>query len=92
MRRVLLALMILCYPLTAHAALTLQEVRTASNNVIVVYFKSTTINATEVNTASLAQWTVNGQPVTAINKYVMQADSCDHYIYLTVPPLVSGTT
>jgi endoglucanase len=92
MRRLSLSLLILCCPLTAQAALTLAEVRTASNTVIEVYFTSTTINATEVSTADLTQWTVNGTAVTAINKYVMQADSCDHHIFLTVPPLVSGTT
>jgi endoglucanase len=75
-----------------YAALKLQEVRTATNTVLVIYFKSTVINASEVNTSNLSQWTVNGQPVTAINKYVMQADSCDHYIYLTVPQLVNGAT
>ena len=98
MRRLSLALLILCCPLTAQAALTLQEVRTASNTVIEVYFTSTTMNAAEVNIADLTQWTVNGTPVTAINKYVMQATNpvlglnADHHIFLTVPPLVSGTT
>ena len=100
MRRLVLAATILCYPLTATAALTLQEVRTASNTVIEVYFTSTTMNTAEVNTADLTQWTVNGTPVTAINKYVMSAVnpavnpalSADHHIFLTVPPLVSGTT
>jgi endoglucanase len=72
-----------------NAALKLQEVRTASNTVLVVYFESTIVNASEVNTADLSLWTINGQPATAINKYVMQADGCDHYIYLTVPQLVN---
>ena len=91
MKRLLLATMIVCWPLPAQPGLTLREVRTASNTVIEVYFTSTTINANEVSTADLSQWTVNGQAVTAINKYVMQADACDHHIFLTVPPLVSGT-
>ncbi|HJX64266.1 MAG TPA: hypothetical protein VJ860_09985 [Polyangia bacterium] len=98
MRRLLLAAVILCYPLTVNAALTLQEVRTASNTVIEVYFTSTTWNAAEVSTADLTQWTVNGTPVTAINKFAMQATNPvlvlngDHHIFLTVPSLVSGTT
>ena len=41
-------------------ALELEEIRTASNTVLVTYFKSTTIKANEVNTADLgfleAQW------------------------------------
>jgi endoglucanase len=102
MRRFLLPAIILCCPLTASAALTLREVRTASNTVIEVYFTSDTVNATEVSTGDLTQWTVNGQAVTAINKYVMQTAeviqvnpkktvTCDHHIFLTVPPLTSGT-
>ena len=43
------------------------------------------INANEVNTADLAAWKLNGQPVTAINKFVTEADACDHHIYLQVP-------
>ena len=82
----------LCSTLAANAALTLKEIRTASNNVLVAYFKSTAINANEVNTADLSAWKLNGQPVTAINKFVTEADACDHHIYLQVPTLVNGTT
>jgi|GEM_PF-374274 len=91
MRRIVLAAILLCWPFTANAALTLKEVRTASNTVIEVYFTSTTINANEVDTSNPSQWTVNGQAATAINKYVMQASACDHHIFLTVPALASGT-
>jgi endoglucanase len=83
---VVFSIVIVCQ---VNAALKLQEVRTASNTVLVVYFESTIVNASEVNTADLSLWTINGQPATAINKYVMQADGCDHYIYLTVPQLVN---
>jgi endoglucanase len=76
---------------TANAELSLKEVRTASNDVLVAYFKSTTINADEVNTADPSLWKLNGQPVTAINKFVTEADACDHHIYLQVPTLVNGT-
>ena len=79
--------------MSVEATLTLKEVRTASNNVIAVYFMSNTVNVSEVTTTA-SQWTVNGQAVTAINKYVMQSNGtgCEHHIYLTVPTLVSGTT
>lgn len=75
------------------AALTLKEVRTASSDVLTVFFKSTTVNTSEVNTTA-SQWTVNGQAVSAIRKYVMQSNGtgCNHHIYLTVPTLVNGTT
>jgi len=82
----------LCCSLSAHAALSLKEIRTASNNVLAAYFKSTTIDANEVNTGALSSWTLNGQPVTAIHKFVTEADACDHHIYLQVPTLVNGTS
>jgi endoglucanase len=93
MRRLLLVAITICYPLTANAALTLAEVRTASNTVIDVYFTSTTVNANEVDTSNVSQWTVGGQPANAVNRYMMQvAKTADHHVYLTVPALVSGTS
>ena len=50
MRRLLVLAIVLGASATADAALTLKEIRTASNNVLVAYFKSTIINANEVNT------------------------------------------
>jgi endoglucanase len=90
--RPMAAALCLCLSLAANAALTLTEIRTASPTVLVAFFKSTTINANEVNTADLSAWKLNGQPVTAINKFVTEADACEHHIYLQVPALVSGTT
>jgi endoglucanase len=75
----------------ANAELTLKEIRTASKEVLVAYFKSTKIDANEVNTNDLSAWKLNGQAVTAMNKFVTEADACDHHIYLQVPELVSGT-
>ena len=75
---------VLCCCLTAHAELSLKEIRTASNTVLVPYFKSTSINANEVSTADLSAWKLNGQPVAAINKFITEADACDHHIYLHV--------
>ena len=92
MKRLLAAALCLGSILAANAELTLKEIRTASKNVLVAYFKSTVINANEVNTSDLAAWKLNGQPVAAINKFVTEADACDHHIYLQVPELVSGTT
>jgi len=91
MKRILALAVCLCSSVTANAELSLKEIRTASNDILVAYFKSTTINADEVNTADLSLWKLNGQPVTAINKFVIEADACDHHIYLQVPTLVNGT-
>ena len=89
-----LALIVFCLSASfaANAELAFKEIRTASKDVLVAYFKSTMINADEVNTTNLASWKLNGQPVTAINKFVTEADACDHHIYLQVPTLVNGTT
>jgi len=80
-----------CCSVAAHAALSLQEVRTASNDVLVAYFKSNILQLDEVDTNDLSAWKLNGRPVAAINKFVTEADACDHHIYLQVPPLVHGT-
>ena len=92
MKRLLAAAICLSSILAANADLTLKEIRTASKNVLVAYFKSTVINANEVNTSDLAAWKLNGQPVAAINKFVTESDACDHHIYLQVPELVNGAT
>ena len=80
-----------CATWSSHAELSFQEIRTASPTVLVAFFKSTVIKADEVNTTDLSKWKLNGQPVAAINKFVTEADACDHHIYLQVPPLASGT-
>src|ERR1039458_8001626 len=92
MKRLLIITFCLWSSLAAKAELALKEIRTASKDVLVAYFKSTLINADEVNTTNLASWKLNGQPVTAINKFVTEADACDHHIYLQVPTLINGTT
>ena len=82
----------MCCGLPVEAELSSKEIRTASNDVLVAYFKSTIIQADEVNTDDLSAWKLNGQPVLAINKFVTEADACDHHIYLQVPTLVNGTS
>ena len=92
MKKRLVIAAILCGLVQLQAALTLKEVRTASNNVLVVFFHNTALNANAVSISDISQWKVNGEAVTAINRYVMQANACDYHIYLTVPQLVNGTT
>jgi endoglucanase len=69
---------------------TFSEVRTASDNVIVAFFVSDTVNIEEVDTSDLSQWKINGKPAKSINKYVMQANQCNHHIYLETDKLVAG--
>ncbi|MBN1974543.1 MAG: glycoside hydrolase family 9 protein [Sedimentisphaerales bacterium] len=82
----------LFFTFSANAELKFQEIRTASNNVLVVYYKSDVIKPDEVKTDDPNLWKLNGQPVTAINKFITEADNCDHHIYLHVPVLVNGTS
>ena len=83
---------VLCCCSTAHAELSLKEIRTASNTVLVPYFKSTKIDANEVSTADLSAWKLNGRPVAGIDKFITEADACDHHIYLHVAALQNGKT
>lgn len=68
----------------------LKEIRTASNRVLVAFFSSDTLWADEVNTADETLWRLNGKPVEAINKFVTEADLCNHHIYLQTPGLKNG--
>jgi len=89
----LLALSGLLFCISAtHGALTFKEIRTASDRVIVAFFTSDTVDLSEVNTGDLSQWKINGQPPLGIHRYAMQADACDHHVYLETLPLEEGTT
>ncbi len=92
MKRLSVLVSCLFCSLSVHAELSLTEIRTASNNVLVAYFKSDIIKADEVDTNDVSLWKLNGQSVTAINKFVTEANACDHHIYLQVPTLVDGTS
>src|ERR1035437_3364735 len=85
--------------LSANAQLSFKEIRTASDTVLVAFFKSSNasgpvwnrvIQTNEVNTDDPSLWKLNGQPVTAINKFVTEADAVDYHIYLQVPQLTNG--
>ena len=89
-----LSVLVICIfcSLSVHAELSLTEIRTASNNVLVACYKSDIIKADQVDTSDLSLWKLNGQSVVAINKFVTEANACDHHIYLQVPTLVNGTS
>jgi hypothetical protein len=61
MKHFLVVAIVLYFSVSADAALTLTEIRTASDNVLVAYFKSTIINANEVNTAALSSGGLQSQ-------------------------------
>ena len=65
-----LTIIILLYSFSlSEAKLTLQEVRTASKNVLVAFFTSDTIDVNEVDIENVSEWQVNGQPVKNIYRY-----------------------
>ncbi|NLO01825.1 MAG: hypothetical protein GX126_05825, partial [Bacteroidales bacterium] len=79
-----------CATINAEAKLTLQEVRSASRDVLVVFFTSDTLNLTEVDISNRSDWKINGQPCLAIFRYATKANNCDHHIYLQTSDLVEG--
>jgi endoglucanase len=79
--------------------LSFKEIRTASDTVLVAFFKdaywsgpvySQVWATNQVMTSNLSQWTLNGQPVTAANRFVTEANAVDYHIYLQVPKLTNG--
>jgi endoglucanase len=97
--RYLLTLSFLCGSVADGAPLSITEVRTASDTVLVAYVKSPNasgpvwdrvIQANEVKTDDPSAWKLNGQPVAAIHKFVTPADACDHHLYLQTSKLVPG--
>ena len=84
-----LVFMLVCAS-SVKAELTLQEIRTASDNVLVAFFSSDTTDVHETDIENLSQWKINGQPAQNIYIYAMQADACDHHIYLQTSKLVEG--
>ena len=74
----------------SYSKVTFKEIRTASDNVIVAFFTSDTVNVDEIDISDLSKWKINGQVPKSISKFVMQADKCDHHIYLETEKLIAG--
>ena len=72
------------------ASLKINEIRTASNNVIELFYTSDTLDVNEIDISDPSQWRVNGQQVISVNRLAAAADKCDHFVYLTVPTLKNG--
>ncbi|MGD0743743.1 MAG: glycoside hydrolase family 9 protein [Verrucomicrobiota bacterium] len=91
---------LLCGFLSANAQdVSFKEIRTASDTELVALFKDAhwsgpvyemVFDTNQVKTDDISRWKLNGQPVTAINKFVTEADAVDYHIYLQVPKLTNG--
>ena len=73
-----------------HAKPELKEIRTASGNVLVLYFESDTVNLSEINIDHIADWKINGNQAREIHSYITEARTCHHHIYLVTDPLKEG--
>ena len=74
MKTLLTAFLSLLITLSASAGLTLREIRTASNNVIELFYQSDTLDVNEVDISDSTQWKVNGTPALAVNRVAAAAD------------------
>ena len=72
------------------AKLILQEIRTAAPDVLIAFFTSDTVDTNEAAITDLSAWKINGQPVKNIFRYVIQANECDHHLYLQTTKLIEG--
>ncbi|MBN2000478.1 glycoside hydrolase family 9 protein [candidate division KSB1 bacterium] len=72
------------------AKLFLKEIRTAADDVLVVFFTSDTLNVNEIDTLDSSLWKINGVSPDSMFKYVTKADPCDHHVYLKASKLEEG--
>jgi endoglucanase len=89
MKYVIAILSLVCIS-QVEAKLTLQEIRTASKDVVVAFLTSDTTDVQEADINDSLRWKINGRSPINIYRYATQADACDHHIYLQTSALVEG--
>ena len=72
------------------AKVTFEEVRTASDQIIVAFFTGDEINAEAVDVSNPGQWKINGTPAEIVGNYAMQASAFDYHVYLNSGKLKVG--
>ncbi len=75
---------------TSHGKVTFQEIRTASDNIIVAFFTSDEIDADAVDVSNPGLWKINGKSVEIVGNYAMQASAFDYHVYLKTDKLKAG--
>ena len=70
--------------------ITLSEVRTSSNRVLVAFFKCDTLDINAIDVNNPAEWKINGKPAEAVNLYAMQTNGINFHVYLETDKLVKG--
>jgi endoglucanase len=71
---------------------SLKEIRSASNNVLVVLIAGDSRDLNAVNTEDVSRWKINGEPASGIHQFSTVSDPFDHHIYLNTSKLEEGKT
>ncbi|MGD0744862.1 MAG: glycoside hydrolase family 9 protein [Verrucomicrobiota bacterium] len=100
MKKLLILVGFLCCFAPANAQqLSFKEIRTASDTVLVAFFKDAywsgnvwdmQFSINQVVTSNPSAWKLNGQPVGALNEFVTEANAVDYHVYMQVPKLTNG--
>ena len=69
---------------------SLIEIRSASDNVLVVFIAGDSRDANAINIEDISRWKINGEPASGIHKYSTASDPFDHHIYLKTSKLEEG--
>lgn len=80
MKKLLLPLIVLAIAASINAELKIKGIHTASNTVLEVFLQSKKVDVSEINLT--ASWKINGSAPLKIYHYAMEADLCDHFVYL----------
>lgn len=91
MKYLLTQLLLVSLAITIHAALKIQEIRTASDNVLEVFLLSNIVNVEETD-LTLSKWKINDISPQSIYHYAMESDSCNHFVYLESTQFQEGTS
>src|ERR1017187_4012548 len=101
MKHLLILVVFLFGCLSANAQqVSFKEIRTASDTVLVAFFKDAYRNASnpglvvfdtnQVNISNPSAWKLNSTPVGQMYEFVTEADAVDYHIYMQVPKLTNG--
>jgi endoglucanase len=74
----------------ARAEVTLKEIRSASNDVLVAFFAGDSAEVNELDIGEASRWRINGKPAFEIYEYATRTDPCDYHIYLKTSKLEEG--
>jgi endoglucanase len=86
----LIVLAFLCGFVGMPAQPSLKEIRSASNNALVVFIAGDSRDANAISIEDISKWTINGEAASGIDKYSTASDPFDHYIYLKTSKLEEG--